>query len=350
MDIKEKLREIVALMDPILEKEWGELLDQNFGFNQRQKELVLNMLDHAKEHNLRPAKRLRASLVYWAFLLNSKFDEKIFKAMAAVEFVHTGLLMHDDFMDRDAVRRGKPTTHVYFAGGDLHHGESMAVNIGDLVFTHGFRLLLNTGFAKSGEVTDHMLSSIVKTAYGQAFDVHLEKYSDWNEEDVIALHKAKTAIYTYENPLYIGAILGGCKKEILEILSRYSMEAGVAFQLQDDVLGVFGDSEKTGKSDNSDLLQGKRTLLVLKALGRANGEQKADVMAVWGKQSAEKYEVEKAKLAIKETGSLAYSMEVSVAYAKRAQIIATELYPLCHNKEAVDYLVGVAQYMVEREF
>ncbi len=350
MDIKEKLKEIVVLMDPILEKEWSELITADFGFNQRQKDLVRKMLLHAKEHNLRPAKRLRASLVYWAFLLNSEFDKKIYKAMAAVEFVHTGLLIHDDFMDRDAVRRGRPTTHVYFGEGDLHHGESMAVNIGDLVFTHGFRLMLNTGLAKSGEVTDHMLSSIVKTAYGQAFDVHLEKYSDWNEEDVIALHKAKTAIYTYENPLHIGAILGGCNQTVLGILSRYSMEAGVAFQLQDDVLGVFGDSEKTGKSDNSDLLQGKRTLLVLRTLERSNPEQKEAIMAVWGKQSAEVDEVEKAKLAIKETGSLAYSMDISVQYARKAQEIARELYSECKNKEAVDYLVGVAQYMVEREF
>lgn len=336
-------------MDPILEKEWQGLMAEKFGFNGRQKELVEKMLEHSKEHNLRAAKRLRASLVYWSFMLNAEFDERIYRAMAAVEFVHTGLLMHDDFMDRDAIRRGKPTTHVYFSEGDLHHGNSMAVNIGDLVFTHGFRILLNSGFKSSAMVTDHMLSSIVKTAYGQAFDVHMEKISDWNEDDVIALHKAKTAIYTYENPLYIGAILGGCGQEVLQILSRYSMEGGVAFQLQDDVLGVFGDSEKTGKSDDSDLLQGKRTLLVLKALERAGAEDRSAIEKVWGKQKAEKADVEKAKKVLIESGSLEYSMQVSREYATKAQNIARELYPLCQNKEAVDYLVGVAQYMIERE-
>lgn len=352
MDVKQKLEEIVELMNPLLEKEWQVLLDQKYGFNQREKDLIEKMVLHAKEHNLRSAKRLRASLVYYGFLLNSDLDEKIYRAMCGAEMVHTALLMHDDVMDKDSLRRGKPTTHYYFGNGESnHYGESMAYSLGDSVTARGYSLVLNCGFEDKRVIlaTSHLLQSIVYTGYGQAFDVSLEQYVDWSEEDVIALHKTKTAIYTYENPLYIGAILGGCDEKVLEILSRYAMEGGVAFQLQDDVLGVFGDSDKTGKSDDSDLLQGKRTLLIKYALDKASSEQRKAMEKVWGKQQALEVDIKKAKKVLMEIGSLDYSMKISREYAKKAAGIAKELYPLVKNKEAVDYLVGIAIYMVERE-
>ena len=109
-----------------------------------------------------------------------------------MELVHAALLMHDDFMDEDQTRRGGPTTHMYFGGG--HYGDSMAVDIGDALLCLGFELVEDK----------EILRAIVNTAYGQAYDVSLEKFGKWTEDDVLTMHKAKTAIYTYENPLFIG--------------------------------------------------------------------------------------------------------------------------------------------------
>src|SRR3989344_9042815 len=122
---KKTLIAYVGKIDKMLAEYWDSEVKQNFGFNERQKEVVREMLLHAKEHNLRPAKRARGAFVNFAYELSGqKSDERVWKAAMAVEIVHTALLMHDDFMDRDEVRRGGPTTHKYYqkrADGNLHY-------------------------------------------------------------------------------------------------------------------------------------------------------------------------------------------------------------------------------------
>lgn len=348
---KLNLEKLAKEADSRLEAYWDEEVGNSFGFNETQKELVRKMLLHAREHNLRRAKRIRASFIYYSFLLSGKVDERIWRAAEAVELVHTALLMHDDFMDKDLVRRGEPTTHVYFADGDQHYGDSMAVNVGDAVLCLGFERLLVSGFEseKVNLATKQLLRGITNTAYGQAYDTSLAKLGEMTEEKVMSLHRAKTAIYTYENPLLIGGILAGLDKETMEVLHDYSVEAGIAFQLQDDVLGIYGDEEKTGKSANSDLLQGKVTLLVSKTVEVGTENQRKDLMKVWGKAASKMEDIEKAKAAIKESGAYKYSVEVARGYAKRASEKVSTLRGKGLNEEAVDYLEGIALYMVERE-
>jgi geranylgeranyl diphosphate synthase type I len=180
--------------------------------------------------------------------------------------------------------------------------------------------------------------------------VTLEALQNWTEEDVIVLHKAKTAIYTYENPLFVGGYLAGLPKEIFKILHEYSMDGGVAFQLQDDILGVYGDPEKTGKSADSDLKQGKCTLLILKALEIGTEAQRHIVNKVWGKfDKATREDLDEAKKAIRESGSYEYSKQLAIKYATKAAVSANKLRKLNLNSEAVDYIQGIAEYMVERE-
>lgn len=349
---KDTLVGFVNKIDIKLVKYWESEISTNFGFNQEQKDLVRKILEHAKEHNLRTGKRIRASFVYYAYLLgNGVTDEKIWQAAEAVELVHTALLMHDDFMDQDPLRRGKPTTHVYFGEGDSHYGDAMAVNVGDAVLCMGYERLLESGFDSEliKRAMSQLLRGITNTAYGQAYDVSLPKIGELSEERVMALHKAKTAIYTYENPLFIGAILGGASNDVLGILHKYSMLGGVAFQLQDDILGIFGDEEKTGKSADSDLLQGKVTLLVSKALELGNEDQRKIIRKVWGNKEAGDIDINEAKAVIKESGSYDYSVNVAKKLAKEAADWASKLRELKLNIEAIDYLEGIANYLVERD-
>lgn len=353
MDVKQKLKEIAVLTDQKLEKYWDEEISCNFGFNQNQKDLVKKMLLHAKDHNLRSAKRIRAAFVYYAYLLgNREINEEIFKAMMAVELVHTGLLMHDDVMDQDELRRGRITTHKYFElDGDKHYGESIAYSLGDAVMALGYELILKSNFENKTVIgaTTKLLRGIAQTDYGQAFDVFLEKMDDWEDNDVIALHSAKTALYTYENPLIIGGLLSGLDPKVLDILSQYSLDGGVAFQLQDDILGIFGDCEKTGKSDNSDLIHGKRTLLILKTLELGNEEQKEAIMKVWGKGIDDKELIDQAKRAIIKSGSLEYSKKLAKSYALKSVETAKKLTEFNLNSEAIEFIEGLAEYMVNRE-
>lgn len=351
MDAKKILANLALEVDKRLEDYWNGEIKRGFGFIDNQKALVNKMLSHAKEHNLRAAKRLRASFVIFAFRLGNKMDERIWKAAMAVELVHTALLMHDDVMDEDELRRGKPTTHKYFENGDRHFGESMAYDLGDTVLSIGYELLAKSDFEASlvNKAVIQLLRGAANTGFGQAYDISLEKFINWTEEDVIALHKAKTAIYTYENPLLIGAILGKLSEPVRQVLQDYAMDGGVAFQLQDDILGAFGDSEITGKSDDSDLLQGKCTLLVLKALELGNEEEKRVIREIWGKRNASKEKINRAKEAIINSGSLDYSRKISRLYAQKAVKTAEKLKKLKLNEEARNYIQGIAQYMVERD-
>lgn len=350
---KQSLESYITRIDPKLDEYWQKELALGFGFNAKQKALVSQIIDHAREHNLRPAKRLRGSFVHYGYLLNhAEPDERIWSVAMAVELVHTALLIHDDFMDQDATRRGKPTTHEYFAQGDVHYGHAMAVSVGDAVLCVGFQLLMDSGFEQEPlkKAMSKMLRGIANTAHGQAYDVSLEKMKNtWSEDDVITLHKAKTSIYTYENPLYIGGYLGRVSAEALMSLHAYAMDGGVAFQLQDDILGVFGDPEKTGKSANSDLLQGKATLLVMKVFHEGTSSQVHALENVWGKRNASEAHIDDAKQAIIDSGSLAYSNAMSRKYAAQAAGYAHALRAMHLNVEAIDYIEGIAEYMVHRE-
>ncbi len=329
---RQKLKDFVPEIDARIAEYFDEEIKKGFGFNGRQRKLVRQMLEHAWEYILRPTKRLRASFVYYGYKLSGKEpDEKVWRAAVGVELVHAALLMHDDFIDQDKFRRGGLTTHEYFGGG--HYGESMAVTTGDALLCLGFELVEDK----------EILRAIANTAYGQAYDVSLESFGKWTEDDVLTVHKAKTAIYTYENPLFVGAHLAGLSKKALSILHDYSMDGGVAFQLRDDVLGVFGDPKETGKSADSDLKQGKCTLLVLKAGDRP------EVQKVWGKRDADKADIELAKKAIQDSGSLEYSLALTQKLARNAAKSAAKLRELKLNSEAIDYLQGIAEYMVERE-
>ncbi len=352
---KKKLEEYIPQVEKRLNKVYLENLKMGFGFNHKQKEVVLELIEHAREHCLRPAKRLRASFVHYGYLLGeNKPDEKIWAAAEAIEIVHDALLIHDDIQDQDKIRRGGIATQEYYRQkfeGDLHLGESMGINVGDAVLCLGFETLIKSGFPNDRIVAaaGQLMRGITNTAYGQSYDVTLEKWHDFVEEDVIVLHRAKTAIYTYENPLFIGAHLAGLSQEAFRVLHDYAMDGGVAFQLQDDILGVFGKPEKTGKSVDSDLMQGKCTLLVLRALEKGTTGQKAAVKKVWGDWEAKKEDLDKAREAIRDSGSYEYNKQLAKKYAAKAAETAQGLRNLSLNSDAIDYIQGIAEYMVERE-
>ncbi len=349
---KKTLQEFVPEMDAKIRERFEIEIEKNFGFNERQKKLNREILEHAKEYILRPTKRLRGSFVYYGWklgrdtplrtVLSRGWGEVGWNAAIGIELVHAALLMHDDVMDRDEIRRGGPTTHKYYEkryGSDAHFGEAMAVGVGDIVLCLGFNLLASCENHKS---TIKMLSGIVQTGYGQAFDMVLERERGWAEDDIIALHKAKTAIYTYDIPLFVGGSLAGLSGEALKILHDYAMDGGVAFQLQDDILGVYGDDVKTGKLGYRDIKEGKVTLLFVKSKNERLKE-------LWGKKDITINEVREARRIIEKTGSLEYSRKLAREYAARAAKTAERLRKLELDREAIDYIQGIAEYMVERE-
>lgn len=360
-DAKATLVNFVKKINRELEKYFDYEIKNAFGVSNKERQLSKHILQHIKEHNLRPAKRLRASFVYYSYkLIGGKKEKDILKAAMSIELVHTALLMHDDFMDQDDTRRGLPTTHEYykkfhssnnFRFNPLHYGESMAVNAGDAALCLGYEILGKSNFDsnKKLKALNRLLTGITNTAYGQAFDITLEGKGKATEKDITDLHLAKTAIYTYENPMHIGAILAGANQKDLKLIDKYAIPGGIAFQLQDDILGLFGNPEKTGKPAHSDLRQGKMTLLIIKALEFANSKQKKRLMEVWGKRGLIEKDANDIRKIVVDTKSLEYSKKVSIKWAKKAQKAIPLMKRREWNKKAINYLDGIAQYMVERE-
>ena len=358
---KNHLIKFVSKINAELEEYFNRNLKNTFGVSKSEKALTKHILSHIKEHNLRPAKRLRGSFVHAGYRLFKNDKEKdLVKAATSVELIHTALLMHDDFMDQDDTRRGLPTTHEYFKKYhrkhkfrfDSHHfGESMAVNTGDVALMMGFRILGESNFPVTAKLSaiNRILKGIENTAYGQSYDMMLENKGAASQKDIINLHNAKTAIYTYENPLYIGAILAGAKKSDLEIISQYAIPGGIAFQLQDDILGLFGDTKKTGKPAYSDLRQGKMTLLIIKAFETANKKQKIKIAQIWGNKNLTTSKAQEVRKIVVETGSLEYSKQTAIKWAKKAQKAIPKMIRKGWNPKAIQYLDGIAQYMVERD-
>ncbi len=356
------LQGFVEQVDVELESYFESEIRSPFGVSKRERSLVKHILGHIKEHYLRPAKRLRGSFIKYGYnLIGGKDEKEILKASMSIELIHTALLMHDDFMDQDDTRRGLPTTHEYykdyhsknkFRFEAKHYGDSMALGVGDIALMAGFEILGRCNFDSSVKINalNRQLRGIMNTGFGQAYDITLESSGVASEKDIIDLHKAKTAIYTYENPLHIGAILAGAKEEDLELISRYAIPGGVAFQLQDDILGLFGDPIKTGKPAHSDLRQGKMTLLIIKALECASRNQKQKLLETWGKRDLTDLEADVARQIVRETGSLDYSQKTSIKWARKAQLAIPEMKIRRWNEDAVNYLDGIAQYMVERDW
>ena len=227
----------------------------------------------------------------------------------------------------------------------------MALNVGDIDLLAGHQILGECAFAEKLKLAalNRMLRGVINTGFGQAFDVTLEAKGKAVEKDIFDLHLAKTAIYTYENPLHVGALLAGANESDLKSLSKYAIPGGVAFQLQDDILGLYGDPAKTGKPAHSDLRQGKMTLLVIYALKHGSPAQVTRLKQIWGKRDLTQAEAEEARKIVKDTGSLDYSRDVSRSWAKRAQKAIPDMINRGWNKEAIHYLDGIAQYMVERD-
>lgn len=218
-------------------------------------------------------KRLRPSFCAWGYLGagGRDIDPPVLDAAAALELLHAFALLHDDVMDGASTRRGRDAMHRRLArdhvtagwnGEARRFGEGMAVLVGDLAFAYADRLLSGAGPAARG-VWDELR---IELTMGQLLDVSLAASGDVDLDTAGRIAVYKSGRYTIERPLHIGAALGGRLDELGPHYTAFGIPLGEAFQLRDDLLGVFGDADVTGKPVGDDLREGKPTVLL--ALGR----------------------------------------------------------------------------------
>lgn len=260
------------------------------------------LVETVRDMTLRGGKRVRPALLVAGYQAVANADDlaPIVDASVAAELLQTYLLIHDDWMDGDLTRRGKPTIHVSLADhfGDAHVGASLAVLAGNLASAYAWEALCSSSFgddriraalAAFMEMHEHVVA-------GQLLDLT-------GAGSIEVMHMLKTASYTVRGPLRIGAILGGASDEQLHALDGYARAIGIAFQLRDDILGTFGDSSVTGKSAASDLRAGKKTALIDDAMKRASVEDRAEIARAFGRSDASDEDVRAAARALERCGA-----------------------------------------------
>jgi len=277
----------------------------------------------------RGGKRLRPGFVRWgAAATGRSVGDGLIDAAAAVEMLHTFALLHDDVMDRSATRRGASTAHVALrerwpadvASSDPlaveAFGTNAAILAGDLAFVWADALFDQALDDAAPEVASRARAVFTRlrseVIAGQYLDLRLTPRAFPTASDALEVALWKTARYTVTRPLQLGAALASGSASIDGVLESYGDAVGLAFQLRDDVIGLFGDEALTGKSRLDDLREGKRTLLVVRALELASGRQRATILDALGNRSLGDDAAARCRETIAATGALA-SVELFIA-------------------------------------
>jgi geranylgeranyl diphosphate synthase, type I len=235
-------------------------------------------------------KRFRAAFCFWGFHAvagrTDVDDDALVRACASLELLHASALVHDDYMDASDTRRGRPATHRGFAaehrgdgwrGDPEQYGASAAILLGDLLLSWSDELLRRCGLplervVAALDVFDRCRSEVIT---GQFLDVSVQARGRADVDTAMTVLRYKSAKYSIERPLHLGASLAGASPRTLADLTAFGLPLGEAFQLRDDLLGVFGDPATTGKPAGDDLVEGKRTVLVALALDAASAQDAA---------------------------------------------------------------------------
>lgn len=271
----------------------------------------------------------------------------VLRAIAALELVHAGALLHDDVLDESTTRRGRPTMHVRFAehhaaagwlGDPAKFGMASAILLGDLALIWADDLLRDAGLRpdalrRAGPVWAAMRTEVLG---GQYLDMRAQAAGDESEDSALQVALFKSAAYTVARPLQLGAAFAGADERLMAGYHRFGMDIGVAFQLRDDLLGVFGDPLVTGKPAGDDLREGKRTLLVALALraSAANGAghgadhgAAAAIRAALGRPGLTETQLDAARRALVELGAV-HAVEQRIAALTESALTTLDAMPV----------------------
>ncbi len=317
----------------------------------------------------RPGKRLRPAVLLWSCGAVGGEEELALPAAAAVEVFHTWTLVHDDLIDNDEMRRGGPTIHKLgetIAADKLglckrdskEYGRDLAVLTGDS--QHGFTISLLCECARSSKIDPyvvldviyHLESYVVNTLLeGEILDVQysFSSIEELSEEDVLRMLWMKTGAL-YEFAARTGAMLGLNTRDKdhpwVASLSKFAGKCGTAFQLQDDILGILGNEAQLGKPVGSDIREGKKTMIVLRAFKSASEKQQQFLKSVIGDPHASAEDVRKAVELMLALGAVEETAKMAKEHVEAA-VSELEALPDSRYKQL---LAAWAQYMIDRQF
>lgn len=298
-------------------------------------------LYNASKHLIKAGgKKIRPALVLLTAEAVGGNIEGAYKTAAAVELIHTFSLIHDDIMDEDEMRRGKPSVHTMW-------GEPMAILAGDILFSLAFELVAQTQVddvpaSRVIKALNTVVDACIKICEGQACDMSFEEKFDVGESEYLNMIYKKTAALIAA-ATKSGAIIGGGTAEQVEALSQYGELIGMAFQIQDDYLDVVSDEEELGKPVGSDIVEGKMTLMVVHTLSVASPEDKEELIFIL--KSGDESNTQRAIDIFNKYGSIDYTRDIALDNVNRAK----DLLDLLDDSPAKEALYDLADFMLQRK-
>lgn len=288
-------------------------------------------------------KRTRPALVLLGTEAVGGDEARALSCASAIEYFQSAALIHDDIADEGQLRRGEPCTY-------LTEGTGVAINIGDLGIVHTFAGVLDD-CTLDAETKLSVLSLLARmeqrTVEGQALDLGWTRDGRWDitPDDYRVMARHKTAYYSAATPLAAGAITGGGTKEQVAALHAFGMDAGLAFQLQDDLLNLVGDAEKQGKDFRSDITEGKRTLAVCLALEKLPKAAHDELISILSAHTEDPDAQARAVALMDEAGAIDAVREEAHGLAASAK---SHLEGLSWAADAEELLLDMADFFVER--
>lgn len=296
------------------------------------------LFESIREFTLREGKRLRPLLLILTYKgyspLTQKISRKLYNASTCMEFLHNFMLIHDDIIDRSDLRRGRPTMHKILAhtvktSDPDKLGIDLGIIAGDIVYALAIDafLAIDEPSERKERALKYFIQTAAFTAMGEFIDTvsGVKDVRDVDEKEVFLNYTLKTARYTFDCPMVTGAILAGAKNTEIKKISRFGILIGQAFQVQDDIIGIFETEANIGKSILSDLAEGKKTLLVTHAFSVLRGKAKQEFIKIFAQKTKTLKDLETVKKIFVKTKSLDYALEAIHTRLNEAQKILNAL-------------------------
>lgn len=315
-----------------------------------------SLADTVETFVLGGGKRLRPAFAFWGYRgTGAPGTDELVAAVASLELVQASALIHDDLMDGSDTRRGEPSVHKRFQalharnmwhGRGAQYGEAVALLLGDLCLVWSDEMLRRSGFDPLAVHRARAVFDVMRTevTLGQYLDVLAQATGETSVSRATLIARYKSAKYTVEHPLLFGAALAGASPELSEAYSAFGLPLGEAFQLRDDVLGVFGDPAETGKPAGDDLREGKRTFLVAAAFEAAAPAERDLLAKSLGDPRLDGEDVARVCEVIVQSGALSRTEE-RISSLTESALSALDSAPMeAQAREVLRDLAGAAVY------
>lgn len=304
-------------------------------------------------YSLQGGKRTRPALFYYTYqCFSSDRLDQVLQLSLALELMQTNLLIHDDIMDEAQLRRGHTTLHRHFQMSQSYftprYGESIATLAGSAAGYLGAQVIIDSPFnpAIRNQALGLYSQVMLDECYGQMLDITFSFQKTISPEQVYEVHRNKTSRYTTELPMGLGAIIAGQDSQDVQDIIELAKKIGIAFQLYDDILGVFGQEEAMGKSATADISEGKKTLLLTWAYKQADPAQKTTLDQIVGQKNISKEQLQQVQHIFRETGSLQESQ-------RQIRQLTDEVLETINNKNwrspGKRFIIDLIEYFIDRE-